>query len=213
MNDRNARLFVFGKCWGPEPDIPDKIFGFSPGRGIHDIHMNQGNHDEHWHENEVWTDGGLLFHEPDGDRWSAIFLAFQSQTWHTNERGKPISDLAPDKDGSGARGQSGQPRALIVGAYVRPQKEKDGVEHVAIRNDGDDFLDVNGWRIVNRAGDALILEGVVPPRQIRRVFLSPDVHMSPQGGLIRLLDHTGEEIDGVVYTRREAHLRHGSLTF
>src|SRR5262249_26743623 len=41
--DPDARLYAFGQRWGPEPAIPDKIFSFRPGNGVHDIHMNQGN--------------------------------------------------------------------------------------------------------------------------------------------------------------------------
>ena len=41
--DPAARLYAFGERWGPEAGQPDKVFGFSPGNGVHDIHMNQGN--------------------------------------------------------------------------------------------------------------------------------------------------------------------------
>jgi hypothetical protein len=41
--DAAARVYAFGQRWGPEPGTPDKVFGFSPGNGIHDLHMNQGN--------------------------------------------------------------------------------------------------------------------------------------------------------------------------
>ena len=40
-----------------------------------------------------------------------------------------------------------------------------------------------------------------------------DVPLSSRGGLIRLLDGDGEEVDGVSYTRHEARRKHGSLTF
>ena len=41
--DENALVYAFGERWGPEPGMKDKYFGFLPGNGIHDIHMNQGN--------------------------------------------------------------------------------------------------------------------------------------------------------------------------
>ena len=40
--DENALVYAFGERWGPEPGTKDKYFGFLPGNGIHDIHMNQG---------------------------------------------------------------------------------------------------------------------------------------------------------------------------
>ena len=43
LSDEDAMVYAFGETWGPEPGKPDKYFGFRPGRGIHDIHMNQGN--------------------------------------------------------------------------------------------------------------------------------------------------------------------------
>ena len=43
MADQEALVYAFGERWGPERNTTDKIFGFSPGNGVHDIHMNQGN--------------------------------------------------------------------------------------------------------------------------------------------------------------------------
>jgi hypothetical protein len=82
-------LFVsaeaFGQRWGPEADTPDKVFGFSPGNGVHDIHMNQGNTGRFVEDDGVWQDGGLLLHYPGQDQWVGVFLAFQSQAWHTDD--------------------------------------------------------------------------------------------------------------------------------
>jgi uncharacterized protein YukJ len=211
--DPTSRLHAFGTRWGPEHGTPDQVFGFTPGNGIHDVHMNQGNRDEHWHDNGIWSDGGLIIHEPSHDRWSALFLAFQTQSWHTDDRGNPV--LYPDQ--SHRRRESEDKdrtlRTRIVGAFVHPNDDKRGVEHVAIRNDGQEPVHVGGWRLLNRDGDATILEGVVPPRTVRRFPLPADVPLSSRGGLIRLLDGDGEEVDGVSYTRDEARRKHGSLTF
>jgi uncharacterized protein YukJ len=210
--DPTSRLHAFGTRWGPEHGTPDQVFGFTPGNGIHDVHMNQGNRDEHWHDNGIWSDGGLIIHEPSHARWSAIFLAFQTQSWHTDDRGDPI----PYPDQSDRVPKSADiertPRARIVGAFIHPNDEKRGVEHVAIRNDGHKPLDVNGWRLLNRDGDGMDLDGVVP-RTVRRFPLPDAVPLSSRGGLIRLLDGDGEEVDGVSYTRHEARRKHGSLTF
>jgi uncharacterized protein YukJ len=207
-----VRLYAYGTRWGPEPDLTDFVFGFRPGNGIHDVHMNQGNRDEHWRDNSIWSDGGLLFREPDPGRWSAIFLAFQSQSWHTDEHGDPI----PYPTSSNRRriaGKDGQPRVRIVAAFVHPNEEETGAEHVAVLNDGDEPLLVAGWRLLNRAGDGVVLEGSVPPREIRRFPLPAEVQLSTLGGTIRLLNERGDEIDGVSYTRREARRKRGSLTF
>jgi uncharacterized protein YukJ len=211
--DLTSRLHAYGTRWGPELGSPDHVFGFDPGNGIHDVHMNQGNRDEHWHDNGIWSDGGLIFHEPSHDRWCAIFLAFQTQSWQTDDRGDPIpypdqSDGRPE-----ARDRVSLPRARIVAAYVHPNDDNCGVEHVAIRNDGEVPLPVSGWRLLNRDGHATILDGVVSPRTVRRFPLPAAVPLSSRGGLIRLLDGDGDEVDGVSYTRHEARRKHGSLTF
>ena len=49
---------------GPSRAPRDKIFGFAPGNGIHDIHMNQGNGQQFRRDDGVWQDGGLLLHYP-----------------------------------------------------------------------------------------------------------------------------------------------------
>jgi uncharacterized protein DUF2278 len=57
--DPAARVYPFGQRWGPEPGVPDKVFGFSPGNGVHDVHMNQGNSQQFRQDDGVWQDGGL----------------------------------------------------------------------------------------------------------------------------------------------------------
>jgi uncharacterized protein YukJ len=82
----DADLYAFGMRWGPEPGLTDQVFRFRPGNGVHDIHMNQGNAPGHAREDGVWQDGGLILHFPAANQWVAIFLAFQSQVWRTDDR-------------------------------------------------------------------------------------------------------------------------------
>jgi hypothetical protein len=191
------------------------VFGFRPGNGIHDVHMNQGNRDEHWHDNGIWSDGGLIFQWPesDPDRWSAIFLAFQTQSWRTDDRGHPTPYPARNDQAPAASDESRTPPARIIAAFVHPNDEKLGVEHVSIRNDSDEPLALGGWRLQNRNGHATVLDGVVPPRTVRRFELLQDIPLSSRGGLILLLDGDGEEVDGVSYTRHEVRRKHGLLNF
>lgn len=84
-HEPGAELYAFGEAWGPETN-PDRIFGFSPGYGMHDIHMNQGNRPEYKNDDGIWQDGGLIFYFPAEEQWVAIFLAFQSQSWDTDDR-------------------------------------------------------------------------------------------------------------------------------
>jgi uncharacterized protein YukJ len=110
--DPAARLYAFGQRWGPEP-TRDKVFGFAPGNGIHDIHMNQGNSPQFEQDDGVWQDGGLLAHYPTQNQWVAIFLAFQSQAWHTDDlTGHALPTLWPTEPGE--PGEPGEPPDLTV---------------------------------------------------------------------------------------------------
>jgi len=95
--ERGAFACVWGLRWGPEPGEPDEIFGFEPGDGLHNIHMNQGSRGRHAAENGVWRDGGVMIYRPAVDRWTGVFLAFQSQSWRTDERGYPIRPLSAER--------------------------------------------------------------------------------------------------------------------
>lgn len=64
IDDEDATIYAFGERWGPENDQRDRYFGFLPGNGIHDIHMNQGNVGRFIEQDGVWQDGGLLLHFP-----------------------------------------------------------------------------------------------------------------------------------------------------
>lgn len=86
VGDPRARVCVFGQRWGPAAHEPDPVFGFSPGNGVHDVHMNQGNSPAFRRDDGVWQDGALLLHLASRGAWVAVFLAFQSQSWHTDDR-------------------------------------------------------------------------------------------------------------------------------
>lgn len=62
----------------------DHTFDFSPERGIHDIHMMQGNrHGNHDHDNRVNGDGALFLRFSDGET-VALFVRFVSQAVETD---------------------------------------------------------------------------------------------------------------------------------
>ena len=116
----DAVMYAFGERWGPERGKPDKIFDFEPGNGIHDIHMNQGNDPSHQRDDGVWQDGGLILRFPSTDQWVAIFLAFQSQAWHTDDvTGHALPGPIP---GTGPAPHPSEPdfRVRIVAALVNP---------------------------------------------------------------------------------------------
>ncbi len=36
-----------------------------------------------------WQDGMLIFERPEAGTWAAIFIAFQGESWDTDENGNP----------------------------------------------------------------------------------------------------------------------------
>ena len=49
--------------------------------------MNQGNVEKWKGDNGIWQDGGILIHFEKEEEWIGIFLAFQSQSWCTDDEG------------------------------------------------------------------------------------------------------------------------------
>lgn len=85
-SEKDGIVYAFGDKFS-DKNKKDRYFGFFPAKGIHDIHMNQGN-DKKWEEDDgIWQDGGILIHFEAEKRWVGIFLAFQSQSWCTNNSG------------------------------------------------------------------------------------------------------------------------------
>jgi uncharacterized protein YukJ len=58
--------------------------------GVHDIHMNQGNEAKWADEDHCYQDGGILMFYPSENRCVAMFFAFKSQSFHTDEYGHRI---------------------------------------------------------------------------------------------------------------------------
>ena len=202
--DSAARLYAFGQRWGPEAGIPDKIFGFLPGNGVHDIHMNQGNSQRFRQDDGVWQDGGLLLHYPAQDQWVGIFLAFQSQAWHTDDQtGHAVPEIIePDHV------------VRIIAALVNPPGPAPEAETVMLLNASPQQVDLTGWSILDRANQQMILPSVLlPPGDSIRVQVAAPVQLGNHGGLITLLNPDGLKVDGVAYTQAQAAAEGWSITF
>jgi uncharacterized protein YukJ len=68
----------------------------TPGQGIHDIHMNQGNLGSHQKDNGIYTDGALIVEVSNSVR--AFFSAFQTQRLPTDSKGNPLKRSSPILD-------------------------------------------------------------------------------------------------------------------
>jgi uncharacterized protein YukJ len=199
----NITVYAFGSRWGPEAGIKDKVFKFLPGNGIHDIHMNQGNPAAGGHagDNGIYQDGGLLLHMGHENRWVAIFLAFQSQEWHTDEaKGDPGLGKADNL-------------ARIIAALVNPKGADAGMETVTILNRSAKAIDLKGWKLLDRLNHEQTLGGMVQPGDALRVKLGAAVQLGNDGGTITLLDAKGLKVHGVAYTKQDANEESVTVVF
>jgi uncharacterized protein YukJ len=79
--DKDGVIYAFGSAYSDSGKVD----------GIHDIHMNQGNpKNNHGGDNGVWQDGALLINLPSKGTWTAVFIAFQTESWTTDSAGNPV---------------------------------------------------------------------------------------------------------------------------
>ena len=204
--DPAALVYAFGERWGPESGKRDKVFGFKPGNGVHDIHMNQGNSERFRGDDGVWQDGGLLLRI--GDRWVGIFLAFQSQAWHTDDAtGHAIEGAPPEP--------AAETSAIrILGAMVNPTGPAPERETVLLLNASPRAIDLTGWRIADRMKQACTLPpGPLAAGQVLSVTLQNGVQLGNKGGSITLLESGGLKVAGVAYTAEQAREEGWTVTF
>lgn len=80
--DPDGVIYAFGQTYQDQ------------GGGVHDIHMNQGNpQGNHNGDNGVWQDGALFVHLPADSRWTALFIAFQTESWQNDDNGNPLNGV------------------------------------------------------------------------------------------------------------------------
>lgn len=227
--DETALIYAFGARWGPEEQKKDKYFGFLPGNGIHDIHMNQGNDPKHVRDDGVWQDGAMLIQLPAENRWVAIFLKFQSQAWHTDDRtGHAIrtSDTSTKAAAIEAPVMAeGQPTSTapaltepqgivrIVAALANPKGPAPEPETVTLLNTSPEAIDLSDWAIADRLKNKHKLTGAIEAGSTRVIALPSTVQLGNSGGLITLLNQEGLKVDGVAYTGQQAKLEGWTIIF
>ena len=214
LGDADARAFVFGQAWGPEPTTKDKVFHFLPGNGVHDVHMNQGNSGRFADDDGVFQDGGLLLNFPATNSWVAIFLAFQSQAWHTDDTTGHTLPEIPEPGPAPTPGP-GEPDHLVrvIAALANPVGPAPEHETVTLLNASPDAIDLAGWQIADRAGNRLPLSGSLAAGEATRIAIAPPVQLGNRGGTITLLDARGLKVDGVAYTAGQSTREGWTITF
>ncbi len=209
MHDPDAWVYVYGEPW--EAQATDRVFRFSPSLGMHDIHMNQGNGPNHYEQDGVWQDGAVFIHHPQSNLWKAIFLKFQSQSWHTDDATGHA--LSPPKSYNGEPypvDRNGVPRpdgmVRIISAMVARQNGKGPERHesVTLLNVCPFPVDLTGWSITNQNKQRLKLRGRLEAGEAREFHLGASVPLGDQGGIITLVNRDGFKVHGVSYTAEQA---------
>ncbi|MBW4568388.1 MAG: DUF2278 family protein [Tolypothrix carrinoi HA7290-LM1] len=219
--ETKAVIYAFGEPWGVEKkeDKPDKIFGFEPGRGIHNIHMNQGNSGSFAKENGVYQDGALLIHFPSAiasqEYWVGAFFAFQSQSFHTDDStGNPINKKVgtepPDPSVPAVKA-----RVKIVAALVNPLGEDSGKESVTLINSSPEQIDLSGWTLTNKLKQKQLLDQlkIAPSASVTVPLNKEKIQLSNDGGIITILNQEGIKVDGVSYTKEDAKDQGWTIVF
>ena len=213
----HAKVYAFGE---PFPDAG----GNASIQGMHDIHMNQGNHPNFKEDDGVYHDGGLIFHFPERQRFVAFFLAFQSQALHTDDQtghalagSRTFEDVVKKRDGE----EPGTHDLRIIGALINPEggenqpTHKGRPESVTLLNRTPEIVVLNGWALVDKNKERQTLDRMsIEAGGILKVCLTGSpMTLGNSGGTITLLNEEGLKVDGVSYTQEEGRQEGWTVVF
>jgi len=207
IQDNTAIVYAFGQHW-QDSSGADKYFSeINPSRGVHDIHMNQGNpQGKYFGDNGIYQDGGLIFYFASRNRWAAVLTAFQSQSFYTDDvTGNPTTEVP--KPGP-APTQNITPVSIIA-AMVNPGGDDVGLEYVILLNKSNQDINLNGWQIVDKLNKKeTIRKKIIKAGETRKITLSgKGAQLSNKGGNITLLNADGIKMDGATYTESDASVQ------
>ncbi|KFY13275.1 hypothetical protein V491_06458 [Pseudogymnoascus sp. VKM F-3775] len=195
---------------------------FNDGKGIHNVHMNQGNPKPFARDNGVFQDGGFILQFD--DHWEGIFIGFASQAIRTEDGPANPGFPIPRKNYRTWRDfleleipdrEKKESPVVISGALVNPpgpdNQLESSPETVSLTNRTAKVVDLSGWKIRNKVGQFEELSsGDTLSANGSEAFKVPGCPLSNQGGLIMLFDKQGRKMHGVSYTR--AQLMQGEFT-
>lgn len=197
----NATVYIYGSSFGD-------------GKGIHDVHMNQGSPRRWARDNGVFQDGALIIQF--ADHWEAIFIAFASQAIHTEDgptnAGQPLPPtgsltwaefLAPELP-KADRAQHDLDDSPVLIAFAIFNQLGAALDTVLLSNRTDKEIEVSEWRIVNTDGQSQELSGLRLAAKDGQVVKLANALLSSQGGILTLLNAKGLKVHGVSYTKLQA---------
>ena len=206
-------------------------FGEPFPNGVHDIHMNQGNTGQFAGDNGIYQDGGLLFHFATSNRWAALFLAFQSQAIHTDDRGAPLpnaptfaeviagGDVQPIPAPVDPVVVAREHAVRIIAALVNPEGPENQPAHagrpesITLFNYSPNDVSLNGWRVRVNNRDRILPAQLILAGAPLHLDLAGNPPLGNKGGTITLLDDHATKVHGVSYTKEQAREEGWSVCF
>jgi len=176
---------------------------------MHDVHMNQGNDPCHLEQDGTWQDGAVLIEHTQQQRWTGIFLKFQSQSWHTDNVNGHTRPLLEELFSPAASPECYGPNnpeytIRIIAALVNPSNGDPPHESVTLLNVSPYPVNLAGWRVTGGEKGKWPLQGKLRPGETREFPLGPAQTVGNNGGIVTLLNREGAKIHGIYYTAEQA---------
>ncbi len=218
LAERLTSLFQLAKAQGHDvifygrtfkmskPHQTDAAFGYTPDGpfGVHNIHMAQGDHPDlkvRDVENGIFGDGACFLWDENGRRMTAIFLAFQAQSWHTDEAGNAVAGATGDEPPAYDYAHDGAlipppPRAAeLIALNVQPG----GGAAVTLANMTSTPLDLSRWTLSIGDGSPVSLQTQTLTPGAPLVAPLPGNALDANGGVLTLANESGLRVDSVAY--------------
>lgn len=74
-------------------------------------------------------------------------------------------------------------------------------------------IDLGGWHLFNTQENRLAFSGILPAGELKTFSVRPSLQLSNKGGLRTLLNSDDLTIDGMSYTKEQAHHAGWAITF
>lgn len=175
---------------------------------LHDVHMNQGSTGHHEVTNGVSQDGGLVYVDDRG-AFHALYLAFATQAWDTDDRlGNAISLSLPD-----SVVETESVVRIIAARLSQPDPEANS--DITLINRSDQDVNLNRWFFANHEGVEFPLSGhVIAAGECLKVPVRADSQLlREQGGVIRLCAEENCVVHEVSYKEPDSLSRDWTLLF
>lgn len=203
--EQNDDIVIIGSQFQTSPGQTDAVFGETPAFGIDNTHMAQGDPPQinaKLHENGVWHDGAIFLISTNTDRVTAIFLAFQTQAWQTDDRGNAMDGTtgfeAPRYDFKGGGLGNLVPAPAPLAELTSLNRLPDGTAKLVVANMSTKPLDVSGWKLTTPSASMDLPATIIQPGQPLSIDLGSHL-VFDAGGILSLLNAGSLKVDGVAY--------------